>query len=281
MGREDALGRGGEEGIVGQCIGQHVAAVDGGAAREREVVEAEHLGIHRALGDLEPFGDGGLRAVGAVADPDCPFEPRIPQGLRHQACRIREVEKPCLRTHPLEDTGIIQDGRDAAQRHGKPAGTGRLLTEHARTQGNTLVSDTTFDAAGPDRRNCIVGAIERRFDIGGGGDGDLAACAARKLIRQCADQRKLVWLDIHEADFGEADPIATAKRRLNEERRTQTSPTDERQLHGVPHIETVANWLYPVIISLRKRETRLCPHAFTLSLTRATKPALSPPAEFG
>ena len=161
------------------------------------MVQAEHLGTQLAMIDLQPAGDLVLGLVGAVTDPDDTLEAQVAQGLSDQPGRIGEVEQPGFGAIFIHERGIGFDGRNAAHRHGKTAGTGGLLAEHTVFQGDLLVEDAARLIADSDGGHDVGGAVEGSDRVAGVVDANRTAHHQAYLAADGGKYLELVRVDIH------------------------------------------------------------------------------------
>ena len=120
-------------------LGQPVDAVDQHAMDPAAVVQPEVVGVHPLPGLPQELRHASLHRHRPVADADRAHARVIVQGLHHDPHRVREVDQERLRRDLLDQPAVADHRRDRPKRHREPAGSGRLLAEHAVFERHLLV----------------------------------------------------------------------------------------------------------------------------------------------
>ena len=191
-------------------IAQHVEAVravDLERGEHREVVDPGHRGRDRLEGPAQ--GDGQVHAEVAhlVTEADRLDAGLAAHGAGQRRHGVGDVEEPGVRAallHRLadadEDGDVAQGAVDAARSHGVPHRLGDAVGGR-----HVEVHRHGAEAAGRDAHDDEVGAVERRMEVGGGGDRRLGAHGLVQLVGQRLHFRQRRGVDVleHEVHAGE------------------------------------------------------------------------------
>ena len=105
--------------VLGEKVGEDVGAVDADAAHPGEVVQADVVDQHPVRLDAEQPREAALEPDRHVAEADGAV-PRVEEGARDDADRVREVDDPGVGRRPLTCAlGQFEDDRHRAERLGE------------------------------------------------------------------------------------------------------------------------------------------------------------------
>ena len=178
------------------------------------VVEPDHRDVEQCRVEPGRLGDRVAEVDRPLAERDDLDRRVVGDRLGDDVDGVRVVEDPRVRAELLHLGADVLQHRDRAKRHEEPAGTLRLLTDDAVLEGDALVVDARREAAGTERREDSVAAVERRATVGRGGDRDVEAAGACHLLRERPDQLQPVGIEVDEHDLGavEVAPVRHERR---------------------------------------------------------------------
>ena len=152
-------------GIIQQLL-LHIPAIQFGIAEPREMIQSVAFNIQRTVWHIQDFLQLLDKAAGGIADTINIRKTAGAQCLCNDPAGIGEIKNevawignfPCQRA-------VIHQGRHGTDSHGKTAGAGGLLPQHAVRQTGLLVKKPARVASSPDGGNDIIRPSKRTAGI--------------------------------------------------------------------------------------------------------------------
>ena len=224
-------------------VGEAVGPVDGERAEPAEVVEADVAEAASVGRGADGRGGPPAEADGGVADPDDPVSEHLLHRLGHQARWVGEVDAPRAGGAVGDATGDVEGDGHGAQGIGDAAGSGRLLAEAARVEGDPLVGDPAGEPADAHRGEDEVAAVERLVEVGRRADLDVPGPVRRVglLLEGAPEDLEPVGVDVVERDLVDPVRVVVGEEGTVDEGDAEAAATEHRQPHR-PSDRTMSLW---------------------------------------
>ena len=213
--------------VLGEQVGEDVAAVEPHRPDPRQVVEADLVDEDPLRLDAEHPGDRALEADGDVAEADRAVA-GVEQRARDDADRVREVDDPRARRGTLRGAlGDLEHDRHRAHRLREAAGPGRLLADAAAAQRHRLVVQPRLLPADADLEQDERRSVERAVEVLGEHEPALVVLAREHAPREPADDVEPLAVDVVQRELVHRQP-----RQVRDELgRVRRARADDVELH--------------------------------------------------